>query len=384
MRALVVSSNLVDPVSSKLRAVLRAKVDDQGPATADPADVTKRLPQVQPELTLVVLSGDPEEALGTLRVVRRLTPGYVLAVGPTYDGGLIMRALQQGADHYVDESDLEKGLDTVLARWQSRGGNSGVRSIGRLIGVLAASGGSGASTVAVNVAATLAQDHGKCGLIDLKPGKGDLSALLDLNPSFHLADLCQNIARLDQAMFEKVLTRHASGVHLLASPQVFGDTRLVSRQGVDEAMSLARQVFPHVVVDLEDCFHEEQVLVLRQATAIVLVTRLDFTSMRNVRRILDHLDGVGVGRGTVRLAVNRYGQPNELPAAEAEEALGGKLAYYIPDDPKTVNGANNTGIPVVLKAPAAKVSQAIQQMARDVLDRRQKKGGSVLMKLFSH
>lgn len=85
----------------------------------------------------------------------------------------------------------------------------------------------------------------------------------------------------------------------------------------------------------------------------------------------------------MKLAINRYGQPNELPAAEAEEALGGKLAYYIPDDPKTVNGANNTGIPAVLKAPTAKVTQAIVQMARDVLERRCAKPASMLAKLFS-
>ena len=382
MRTLVVSSNLVDPVSSRLRGVLRAKADEYGPATADFEEVATRGPQSQAEMTAVVLSTDIEGGLEALRVVRRLTHGYVLAVGPTSDAGLIMRALQHGADHYLDEADLENGLDAVLSRWQARG-SSGVRSVGRLVGVLAASGGSGASTLAVNIATVFAQDHGKCALLDLKPGKGDLAALLDLNPAFHLADLCRNVARLDQAMFEKALVQHASGVHLLASPHVFGDTRLVSPQGVGEALTLARQLFQYVVVDLEDCFHEEQVLTMRQASAIVLVSRLDYTSMRNVRRIMDHLDAIGIGSGPVKLAVNRYGQPNELPASAAEEALGGKLAYYIPDDPKTINGANNAGVPAVLKAPSAKVCVAIQHLARDVLERRQKKSGSVLTRLFS-
>ncbi len=329
----------------------------------------------------VVLTTDPTGGLEAVGRVRRLTSGCVLAVGPVTDGLLIVSALQKGADHYLDAADMERGLDAALSRWQSRG--EGVKTEGRLIGVLAASGGSGASTLAVNIATVLAQDHGKCALIDLKPGKGDLTALLDLDPQFHLADLCQKAARLDQAMFEKVLARHSCGVHLLASPQVFGDTRLVNSHGVGEAVTLARQLFPNVVVDLEDCFHEEQVIVLRQATAILLVSRLDFTSMRNVRRICAHLDDIGVGTAAVKLAINRYGQPNELPAAEAEEALGGKLAYYIPDDPKTVNGANNTGIPAVLKAPTAKVTQAIVQMARDVLERRRAKPASMLAKLFS-
>jgi len=387
MRTLVVSNNPHDPVSSRLRRLLRAKVDDLGPATIEFHEVAVRLPNSRAELILVILSADPLAGLETLQKVRSLTTGCVLAVGPVSDASLIMSALQDGADHYLDEADLEKGLDAILARWQSRGASgshSAIQKVGRVIGVLAASGGSGASTMAVNIATVLAQDHGKCALIDLKPGKGDLAALLDLNPSFHLAELCQNVTRLDQTMFEKVMARHASGVHLLASPQVFADTRLVTPQGVSEALALARQQFPYVVVDLEDCFHEEQLLTLRMADAILLVSRLDFTSMRNVRRILDQLDRVGIGRGTVKLAVNRYGQPNELPAAEAEEALGGRLGYYIPDDPKTINGANNIGVPAVLKAPTAKVCQAIQAMARDIFERRQaKKRSSVLTKLFS-
>ena len=383
MRTLVVGNDPVDPIGTRLRALLRAKADDHGPATAAFAEVAERLAQVQPEMVVVVLSADADAGLATLREVRRQTTGYVLAVGRTTDAGLIMRALREGADHYLDEADLEQGLDPVLARWQGRG-SAGGRVVGRLIGVLAASGGSGASTLAVNIAAVLARDHGKCGLIDLKPGKGDLAALLDLNPPFHLADLCQNVTRLDQAMFEKVLVRHDSGVHLLASPHVFGDNRLVSPHGVGEALTLACQLFPAVVVDLEDCFHEEQLLALRRANAILLVSRLDYTSMRNVRRILDHLDRVGVGRAGVRLAANRYGQPGQLPTDAAEEAVGGRIAYYVPDDPKTVNGANNTGVPAVLKAPAAKVSVAIQGLARDLTDRRPKKGGSVLTKLFSH
>ena len=104
--------------------------------------------------------------------------------------------------------------------------------------------------------------------------------------------------------------------------------------------------------------------------------------MDRVRRILEHLDSVEVPRSVVRLAVNRYGQANELPTKEVEEALGGKLAYYVPDDPKTVNGANNVGVPAVLKSPSSKVSQAIGRLAEDLLERRRARG-SMLTKIFS-
>jgi pilus assembly protein CpaE len=165
-------------------------------------------------------------------------------------------------------------------------------------------------------------------------------------------------------MFEKMLARHASGVHLLAAPQVFGNVRLVTPQGVHQAVTMARKLFPYVLVDLEDCFHEEQIVTLRQATCILLVFRLDFTSLRNTRRILEHLRDLDIPRNRVRLVINRHGIPYELPLAEAETALGEKLVRFIPDDPKTLNRSNNAGIPVVLNNPTAKVSRSIMELAR--------------------
>jgi pilus assembly protein CpaE len=64
--------------------------------------------------------------------------------------------------------------------------------------------------------------------------------------------------------------------------------------------------------------------------------------------------------------VNRYGQPKEVPASKAEEALGVKIAHYIPDDPKTVNRANNNGVPLILEAPSARVSRSVLKLAASV------------------
>jgi pilus assembly protein CpaE len=368
MRTLVVSSSNFDPISTRLKGVLRTKVDADGPVLARYEDVEKGLTQVEAEMAVIALSPDPERGLVALRYLRQATSGYVLAVGQASEPKLILKALDHGADHYLDEAELESGIESVLLRLKHK--RQAAPPSGRLLAVLGASGGSGASTLAVNMATVLCRDQCQCVLLDLKPGRGDLSALLDLKPAFHLADLCLNASRLDQAMFEKALVAHPCGVQLLASPQTFGDTRLVTAQGVQQVLTLARQLFSHVVADLEDCFHEEQLLTLHRASAIVLVSRLDFTSLRNVRRILDHLEENGISRETVRIAVNRHGQPGELPATEAEEALGGKLSYFIPDDPKTINGANNTGVPVVLRTPSAKVSSAISQMVWGILDRR--------------
>jgi pilus assembly protein CpaE len=315
----------------------------------------------RPDLVVIVLSPDPEKALNVLAEVRAVAPARVLAIGPASDPKLIRRAYQLGASDYVDEFELETELVGALSRL--KGEASLPAETGRTIAVLGPSGGCGASTLAVNVATVLAKHHKKALLFDLKLEAGDLAALLDVRPTYTLADLCQNASRLDRVMFERSLAQHESGVHLLAPPRNIADTRYITPEGVRQALSLGRALFPYVILDLDHSFRDEQVQSLRQADLVLLVLRLDFTALRNTQRTLDYLGQIGIARDRVRLVVNRYGQPKEVPAAKAEEALGVKIFHYVPDDPKTVNRANNNGVPVVLESPSAKVSKSVSQLA---------------------
>jgi Flp pilus assembly CpaE family ATPase len=105
---------------------------------------------------------------------------------------------------------------------------------------------------------------------------------------------------------------------------------------------------------------------LQQADVILVVFRLDFTALRNTQRTLDYLEQMGIARDRVRLVVNRYGQAKEVPYGKAEEALGRKIFHYVPDDPKTINRSNNSGVPAVLEYPSAKVSRSVARLAQNV------------------
>ena len=322
------------------------------------------------DLVVVALTPDPEAGLVALPGLARIAPGKILAVGPTADARTVLRALRSGAGDFVDAANLEVELDDAIRRMTEASRAPTV--LGRLFAVLAPNGGSGASTVAANLAVSLAREHKAVGLVDMKLESGDLASLLDLKPAYTLADVCQNAARLDRVMFERSTVRHDSGVSLLAAPFHLADVGRVRPEGVAQAVLLARSVYPFVVADLASNYREEQMVILRQAEVILLVFRLEFSSLRNVRRTLEHLEGLGIVPDRVQLVVNRLGQPQEVPAGKAEEALGRKIAHYLPEDAKAVNRANNHGVPVVIEAPSARVSKALAQLAAK-LDGRGKK-----------
>jgi pilus assembly protein CpaE len=367
MRTLIVHDSLHVTVVERVAGAVRSLREVGEPVAITMDQAERQFYQAEAELVIVCISPEhPDHGLDVIRRLREAIAGHLLAVGQANDPKLILRAMQMGADLFIDEAELVTELQAALARLRVKQGHAAPP--GRLLGVLPTSGGSGASTLAVNIAAVLAAERGRCTLIDLNSSHGDLAALLDLKPQHTLADVCRYETRLDQAMFEKVLARHACGIHLLAAPQDFEEVRILTQQGVAQALILSRKLFTDVVVDLEDCFHEEQVCTLQKATGIFVICRLDFTSLRNLRRVLDHLGKIGIPRRLIRAVINQYGRPGELPLDEAEEALGEKLNCFVPYDPKTINAANNTGIPVVVKDPHCKLVRCLAQLAKTDFD----------------
>ncbi len=194
MRTLLVSKNPLDALSSQVRTMLQRRVDAQGPTTISFDGFGKKSLPGNMGLTVVVVAGEIEKGLEMLRQVRQVIQGHVMALGPANEPRLILRALQSGADYFVDQDAFEQELEAGLARLKVKQ-ESQIRS-GRLLAVLSAAGGTGASTLAANIAAVLAREGKKCALVNLKPGRGDLASLLDLRPQFTVADLCQNVERL--------------------------------------------------------------------------------------------------------------------------------------------------------------------------------------------
>lgn len=314
------------------------------------------------DLVLVVLPPDTDRGLAVVRELRRRTSARVLAIGPATDTKLVLRAIREGAAEYLDQKDLPTELSEALQRLQAS------KTSGRIIGLLAPCGGSGSSTLAVNVATVLAQKSQRCALVDLKLEAGDLAPLLDLKPNHTLADLCQNFQRLDHSLIQGCLARCESGVQLLAAPARLGYVATVTAEAVEKVLSLISQHFPFVVLDLDHTYRAEQRRALLLADVIVLVLRLDFISLRNTRITLDWLQENGVTSDKIRFVANRFGEPSQLSTAQVEESLGFKFSLLIPDDPKSVNRAANNGIPVVLQSPSAKVSRSMIELAMSLME----------------
>jgi len=290
----------------------------------------------------------------------------VVAVGGTFGASAILQAVRSGAvDCLSLTGNVETEIRHLLDRLEAAHGERA--RVGRLFTVIGAVGGTGASVLAANLAAALAQRQQKCGLLDLHWRGGDQAALLNSTPRHTLLSLAGKTEHLDRIMLEQSLVRHECGVHLLASPEPFNDYRQIRPELVQKIVQLARSIYSSVVVDLEDCEHHDQVRTLAASEQIIVVLRLDFVSLVRTKKLLNYLLAASVAREHISVVANQTGQPNELPVSQVEEALGMPIQHRVPHDRAAVNAAINLGVPLVIGCPHSKAAIGIVRLAESLL-----------------
>ncbi len=375
MRTLIASNE--DHLAETIRQeMLRNGHDDASCQIVRFDDVIHHVSEVQPGLVVLVLPPDPVQGRTLLAELRRLLAAPILVLGPAEDPKFILQILREGGSEYLDSADCRNEVQGALQRLLNQ--NSKRESTGKIISVVAACGGGGASTVSANLATALAADCKKSLLVDLDLETGILAALFDLQPTYSIADLSQINGLIDRSMVERALVRHDSGVHLLASPRMQdrfltvpyrtdgNAPAAVTAGSLRQTLALARFLFPYIVIDQTPTFAEEQVQALRMADIVLLTFRLEFAALRNVQRLLEHMDRLEIPRERIRLVANRFGQPKEVPSEKAAEALKMPIYHALPEDAATINRANNFGIPAVLDAPRSKVAQGYRELAQKI------------------
>ena len=207
----------------------------------------------------------------------------------------------------------------------------------------------------------------QCALIDLNLSTGDLSALLDVKPKHSIADLARNISGIDEMVFTQTLTLAENSVALLSAPLRFEEMSTVTVKTVTAAVSMARTVYPYVVIDIQPSLHSEQIAALELANVILIVFELDFCSLRNVSRVLEYFWTHGVQKSAVRLIANRAGQPEQLSQRQVESALNLPIDLVLPEDRKVVIRSANTGIPFMTGFPRSPIAQEIEKFTATLL-----------------
>ncbi len=277
-------------------------------------------------------------------------------------------SLRAGAFDYLvkppDPAELAARLEAAL---DLRG-----ESVGRIIAVCGSKGGVGASTIAVNCAASLCWHRGvQTVLVDAGARTATADVLLNLQPAQDGTALAERLEELDPDDITSFLTPHESGLEVLLLPGARG--RHDGHGGLRRILLALRRLRPFVVVDAAGGSVEWAAVSLELADVVLLVFTPELAALRGVGLILEQAKAVDLLPDRVLLILNRYPLPGGLDRAAIESVLGAKVAHAVPDDVRLVTYSANRGLPFVLshaRSPVARHVAAISAGLAEAMPRR--------------
>ncbi|TWU35978.1 nucleotide-binding protein [Novipirellula artificiosorum] len=329
--------------------------------------------QTAPDVGVVALDANPDKAIELIQRLASVAPETaLLAVSENTDGHQILRTIRAGAREFLTLPLTREELASTLDRIShlKYGSSEGGARVCEVIAVAGATGGVGTTSTAVNLGCVLASDpQNSVALLDLDLALGDADVFLDSIPDYTLADVVQNVSRLDIQLLKRSLTKHTSGLYLLPRPVELHDTESINAESIRKVIGLLKASFTHLVIDLSKTYSQVDLAAMENATRVLLVTQLDLPCLRNVVRLMMSFEELDNLHEKVEIVVNRAGlDSGQISLKKAKETLGREVFALLPNDYRTMVEVRNNGVPLITQAPKAAITQAIRDLAAKLQD----------------
>jgi pilus assembly protein CpaE len=314
---------------------------------------------------LVVVNLDPS-APDTLKRMGHLPRQYpavsFFVLSQVLDANVLMEAMHLGVKEFIP---LPIQIEKFAAAIERVAGSYGMGKKAKIVHVIPTMGGCGSTTIACNVAASLAR-AGKTTLLDLDLVRGGVASYFDLRPRYTIADVMDQTANLDVQLLDNALARHAkSALAILGRPELPEDTQRVTQAGFSRLMGMLGRMFDFVVMDSMMSIDPVYSAAIAAADVNVIVMQLNVPSAKNAERFVGALRRMGIESSKMKIVVNRYVKKGwDIDPEEVERALGLKIAWLVPNDFKTAIEAINFGEPCVIRAPRAEISTSLTGLAQ--------------------
>jgi len=358
---------------SQLKTVLAALAEPEleivEGETATAANLSENA-AAPPDATLVMVNGNEEAALSFLQSQSLHSPRpSLLAVLGARSAGLMKRALRSGADEILfmplDPGEATRALLKISeARWRTERHEGGV-----VISVTSLIGGVGVTSLAANLALALESLHKRVALVDLDLQTGGLAVFMNLDPEVTIMPLVRLERKLDSIQLESALTRHQSGVYLLAAPKRIEEGELVSDITVGTVLDLIRQLFDDVIVDCGDHVDENAVAAWERSEHLFYVLNQSIAAARCAWRFVDLFERLDLTSLEPRFILNRYSPSHPLTEKAIEATLARSIYAKIPSDDRTFESIEMKAQDLFQLAPSSPVAHAMLDLAALVMPR---------------
>lgn len=345
-------------------AAIRRQLDGIAELLATVTDPDHALGVVRerrPDAVVLVLDHQPEAILALARKLAGESFAAIVA-SRDRDPDNILRAMRSGARDFAylegEEGDIRRAIAALALAPVAAPARHGT-----VVAVFGCKGGTGATTIATNLAGALlgkGADTHKVALIDLDTQMGDVLVFLDLAARTNWTDVLRDLPRMDDDLLHRTLTAHGSGLRVLAQAAAPEESEQISPAAVARTIELLRVHYDFVVIDGIRDFGETALVALDAADRIVLTMTQDVPALKNAARALGVLRRLGYASDKVKIVVNRHERKARLDVDAISDALGVKVDATVENDFPTVIRAINDGVMLDVAAPGSDVAADIR------------------------
>lgn len=385
---------IVDDIAEtreNIRKLLQFEADIEVVAVARTGKEAIQLTQeTNPDVVLMDINMPDMDGIAATEIIRQKVPFVeVVILSVQGDQNYMRKAMLVGARDFLTKPPMpdelvaairragkmareerSKTAQTYIAAPNGASFNTatGQNTNGKIIMFYSPKGGTGCTTLAVNVAVALCNDETRVIVVDANLQFGDVALFLNEQGKNTILDLTPRVDELDPNIVDEVVIKHAgSGVHILASPSRPEHGENVNPEQFTKMLRYLRQLYAYIVVDTSSYLNDITLSVLDVAETVVLVTVQDIPSIKNDRLFIDLLLSLTIPIDKIALVMNKFDKRIAILPEKISENLKQAVVAVIPLDERTVIPSVNRGIPFMIDnktQPAARGVYALVEALR--------------------
>ena len=328
-----------------------------------------------PNVIILESEGRNEDILGGLdRFAEFCDAGTrVVVIGPMNDVTLYRELVRRGvSDYLISPIDVLQIVRCVCGLFSA----PEAKPVGRIIAVVGAKGGVGASTIAHNIAFSIARDLTLDSVVtDLDLAFGTAGLDFNQDPAQGLAEAVFSPERVDTAFVDRLLSKCTDHLNLLAAPATLDRVYDFGADAFDAIFDSLRSTVPCVVLDVPHQWTGWTKQTLVAANEILIVASPDLANLRNTKNIYDFLKAARPNDRHPIYCLNQVGVPKrpEIKAADFAKALDRQPVAIIPFDPQLFGAAANNGQMIGEISSGHRTAATIRELAQRLTGRADQK-----------